>query len=69
MYLYIVFLCRVGASVMRGRTVYRETGRKETRGRKEKRGREKREGRKVKQGGRNEKRGGRINSPMIRQDM
>jgi hypothetical protein len=55
---------------MRGRTVYRETGRKETRGeRKEKRGRKKREGRKVKRGGRNEKRGGRINSPMIKQDM
>jgi hypothetical protein len=39
---------------MRGRTVHRETGRKETRGgRKEKRGRKKREGRKVKRGGRN----------------
>jgi hypothetical protein len=38
-YLYIVFFCPVCASVMRGRTVYRETGRKETRGeRKEKRG-------------------------------
>ena len=37
------------ASVMIGRTVYRETGRKETRGgKKEKRGRTKREGRKVK---------------------
>jgi hypothetical protein len=44
---------------MRGRTVYRETGRKETSGgRKEKRGRKMREGRKVKRGGRNEKRGG-----------
>jgi hypothetical protein len=33
------FFCPVCASVMRGRTVYRETGRKETRGgRKEKRG-------------------------------
>jgi hypothetical protein len=54
------FFCPVWASVMRGRTVYRETGRKETRGgRKEKRGRKKREGRKVKRGGRNEKRGGR----------
>ena len=39
------FFCPVCASVMRGRTVYRETGRKETRGgRKEKRG-EKKEGR------------------------
>ena len=38
------FFCPVCASVMRGRTVYRETGRKETRGgRKEKRGRKKRE--------------------------
>jgi hypothetical protein len=46
---------------MRGRTVHRESGRKETRGRrKEKRGRKKREGRKVKRGGRNEKRGGRM---------
>jgi hypothetical protein len=55
---------------MRGRTVYRETGRKETRGeREEKRGRKKREGRNVKRGGRNERRGGRINSPMIKQDM
>ena len=36
---YWVFFCPVCASVMRGRTVYRETGRKETRGeRKEKRG-------------------------------
>jgi hypothetical protein len=35
----------VCASVMRGRTVYRESGRKESRdGRKEKRGRKKREG-------------------------
>jgi hypothetical protein len=42
--LYIGFFCPVCASVMRGRTVYRETGRKETRGgRKEKRGRKKRE--------------------------
>ena len=58
------------ASVMIGRTVYRETGRKETRGGiKEKRGRTKREGRKVKRGGRNEKRGGRIDSQMIKQDM
>ena len=66
---YCLF-CSVCASVMRGRTVYRETGRKETRGeRKEKRGRTKREGRKVKRGGRNEKRGGRINSPMIKQDV
>jgi hypothetical protein len=32
MYLYIVFVCPLCASVMRGRTVYRETGRKETRG-------------------------------------
>jgi hypothetical protein len=64
------FFCPVCASVMRGRTVYRETGRKETKGeRKEKRGRKKREGRNVKRGGRNEKRGGRINSPMIKQDM
>ena len=64
------FFCPVCASVMRGRTVYRETGRKETRGgRKEKRGRKKREGRKVKRCGRNEKRGRRINSPMIKQDM
>jgi hypothetical protein len=48
MYLYIVFFV-LSASVMRGRTVYRETERKETRGgRKEKRGRRKREGRKVK---------------------
>jgi len=40
-------------SVMRGRTVYRETGRKETRGgRKEKRG----EGRNEKSGGRMDKR-------------
>ena len=54
------FFCPVCASVMRGRTVHRETGRKETRGgRKEKRGRKKREGRKVKRGGRKEKRGGR----------
>jgi hypothetical protein len=46
---------------MRGRTVHRETGRKETRGgRKEKRGRKKREGRKVKRGGRKEKRDGRM---------
>jgi hypothetical protein len=38
MYLYIVFF-PVCASVMRGRTVNRETGRKETKGgRKEKRG-------------------------------
>jgi hypothetical protein len=38
MYLYIVFFV-LSASVMRGRTVYRETGRKENRGgRKEKRG-------------------------------
>jgi hypothetical protein len=38
-------------SVMRGRTVYRETGRKETRGeRKEKRGRKERKGRHVKRG-------------------
>jgi hypothetical protein len=37
---------------MRGRTVHRETERKETRGgRKEKRGRKKKEGRKVKRGG------------------
>jgi hypothetical protein len=36
---------------MRGRTVYRETGRKETRGeRKEKRGRKRWEGRNVKRG-------------------
>ena len=42
----ILFFCPLCASVMRGRTVYRETGRKETRGRrKEKRG-EKKEGRK-----------------------
>ena len=42
MYLYIVFFCPVCASVMRGRTVYRETGRKETRGgRKEKKGKKK----------------------------
>ena len=40
------FFCPVCASVMRGRTVYRETGRKETRGG-------------VKRGGRNEKMGGR----------
>jgi hypothetical protein len=40
MYLYIVFFV-LSASVMRGRTVYRETERKETRGgRKEKRGEE-----------------------------
>jgi hypothetical protein len=39
---------------MRGRTVYRETGRKENRGRK------KREGREVKRGGRKEKRDGRM---------
>jgi hypothetical protein len=32
MYLYIVFFCPVCASVMRGQTVYRETGRKEKRG-------------------------------------
>jgi hypothetical protein len=52
------FVCPVCASVIRGRTVYRETGRKETRGgRKYKRGK-KREWRKVKRGGRNEKRGG-----------
>ena len=57
--IYCLF-CPVCASVMRGRTVYRETGRKKTRGgRKEKRGRKKREGRKVKRGGRDEKRGGR----------
>jgi hypothetical protein len=38
MYLYIVFFCPVCAFVMRGRTVYRETGRREIRGgRKEKR--------------------------------
>jgi hypothetical protein len=38
MYLYIVFFV-LSASVMRGRTVYRENERKETRGgRKEKRG-------------------------------
>jgi hypothetical protein len=56
--IYCLF-CPVCASVMRGRTVYRETGRKETSGgRKEKRGRKKREGRKEKRGGRNEKRGG-----------
>ena len=67
---YWFYFGPVCASVMRGRTVYRETGRKETRGeRKEKRGRKKREGRNVKRGGRNEKRGGRINSPMIKQDM
>jgi hypothetical protein len=37
MYLYIDIFCPVCASVMIGRTVYRETGRKETRGgRKEK---------------------------------
>ena len=54
------FFCPVCASVMRGRTVYSENGRKETRGeRKEKRGRKKWEGRNVKRGGRNEKRGGR----------
>jgi hypothetical protein len=47
------FSCPVCASVMRGRTVYRETGRKE------KMGRKKRERRKVKRGGRNEKKGGR----------
>jgi hypothetical protein len=41
----ILVFCHVCASVMRGRTVHRETGRKETRGgRKEKRG-EKNEGR------------------------
>jgi hypothetical protein len=40
MYLYIIFFV-LSASVMRGRTVYRETERKETRGgRKEKRGEE-----------------------------
>ena len=39
MYLYIVFFCPVCASVMRGRTVNRETGRKEKRGEEE--GREK----------------------------
>jgi hypothetical protein len=51
---------------MRGRTVYRETGRKETRGgRKEKRGRKKREGRKVNRGGRKEKRGGRIQFSLV----
>ena len=45
MYLYIVCFCPVCASVMRGRTVYRETGRKETRGgRNEKRVGEKRRG-------------------------
>jgi hypothetical protein len=39
MYLYIVFFCPVCASVMRGWTVHRGTGRKDTRGgRKEKRG-------------------------------
>jgi hypothetical protein len=55
---------------MIGRTVYSETGRKETRGgRKEKKGSKKREGRKVKRGRRNEKRGRRINSPMIKQDI
>jgi hypothetical protein len=48
------FFCPVCASVMRGRTVHRETGRKENRGRK------KREGRKVKRGGRKEKRDGRM---------
>ena len=32
MYLYIVVFFPVCASVMRGRTVYREIGRKETRG-------------------------------------
>jgi hypothetical protein len=38
MYLYIGVFFSVCASVMRGRTVYRETGRKEIRGgRKEKR--------------------------------
>jgi hypothetical protein len=42
MYLYIVFFCPVCASVMRGRTVHRETERKETRGGgKEKRGEKK----------------------------
>jgi hypothetical protein len=66
---YCIF-CPVCASVMRGRTVYMETGRKETRaGRKEKKGEKKREGGKVNRGGRNEKRGGRINSTMIKQDM
>jgi hypothetical protein len=44
MYLYIVFFGPVCASVMRGWTVYRETGRKTRGGRKEKRG-EKKEGR------------------------
>jgi hypothetical protein len=56
----ILLFCSVCASVMRGRTGYRETRRKETRaGRKKKRGggRKKREGRKVKRGRRNEKRG------------
>ncbi len=39
--MYIGFFCPVCVSVMRGWTVYRETGRKETRGgRKEKRGEE-----------------------------
>jgi hypothetical protein len=48
MYLYIGFFS-VCASVLRGRTVNRETGRKETRGgKKVKRGGRKRDGRKVK---------------------
>jgi hypothetical protein len=47
MYLYIVFFCPVCASVMRGRTVYRETERKETRGGRGEGERKKREGRKV----------------------
>ena len=49
MYLYIgFFFCPVCASVMRGRTVYRETGRKETRGEKGEEG-EKKEGRKTRE--------------------
>ena len=71
-HLYIVFFCPVCASVMRGRTVYRETGRKETRGgRKEKRG-EKKEGRekgearweKWEKELEKEKRGGRMDKPV-----
>ena len=43
--MYIVFFCPVCVSVMRGRTVYRETGRKETRGERKEKKEEKKEGR------------------------
>jgi hypothetical protein len=56
----LCFFCPVCASVMRGRTVYRETGKRRLgAGERRRGGRKKREGRKVKQGGRNEKRSGR----------